>query len=48
MYPPRNDLRIHCRATAHALDTDRLPLPDAFTRADFLAAAKGHACLPRG
>lgn len=41
--PPWNDLRIHrYRITAYALDTDRLTLPKAFTRADFLAAAKGH------
>lgn len=41
--PPWNDLRIHrYRITVYALDTDRLALPDAFTRADFLAAAKGH------
>lgn len=41
--PPWNDLRIHrYRVTVYALDTDRLTLPDAFTRADFLAAAKGH------
>ncbi|WP_431321747.1 YbhB/YbcL family Raf kinase inhibitor-like protein [Rhizobium sp. YTU87027] len=41
--PPWNDLRIHrYRITVYALDTDRLMLPDAFTRADFLAAAKGH------
>lgn len=41
--PPWNDLRIHrYRVTVYALDTDRLTLPDAFTRADFLAAANGH------
>ncbi|CDM56857.1 MULTISPECIES: YbhB/YbcL family Raf kinase inhibitor-like protein [Rhizobium] len=41
--PPWNDLRIHrYRVTVYALDTGRLMLPDAFTRADFLAAAKGH------
>jgi Raf kinase inhibitor-like YbhB/YbcL family protein len=41
--PPWNDLRIHrYRVTVYALDTDRLTLPDAFTRAEFLAAAKGH------
>lgn len=41
--PPWNDLRIHrYRVTVYALDTDRLTLPKAFTRADFLAAAKGH------
>ncbi len=41
--PPWNDLRIHrYRVTVYALDTERLTLPDAFTRADFLAAAKGH------
>jgi Raf kinase inhibitor-like YbhB/YbcL family protein len=41
--PPWNDLRIHrYRVTVYALDTDRLTLPDAFTRADYLAAANGH------
>jgi Raf kinase inhibitor-like YbhB/YbcL family protein len=41
--PPWNDLRIHrYRVTVYALDTDRLALPDAFTRSDFLAAAIGH------
>jgi Raf kinase inhibitor-like YbhB/YbcL family protein len=41
--PPWNDLRIHrYRVTVYALDTDRLTLHDAFTRADYLAAANGH------
>jgi phosphatidylethanolamine-binding protein (PEBP) family uncharacterized protein len=41
--PPFNDARIHrYRVTVYALDTDRLNLPDVFTRADLLAAAKGH------
>ncbi|WP_028749161.1 YbhB/YbcL family Raf kinase inhibitor-like protein [Rhizobium mesoamericanum] len=41
--PPWNDLRIHrYRVTVYALDTERLSLPDAFTRTDFLAAAKRH------
>ncbi|MBW9115909.1 hypothetical protein JNB88_19935 [Rhizobium cauense] len=38
--PPWNDPRIP--HNHHALDTDQLMLPDAFTRADFPAAAKGH------
>jgi Raf kinase inhibitor-like YbhB/YbcL family protein len=41
--PPFNDARIHrYRVTVYALDTDRLHLPEVFTRADLLAAAKGH------
>lgn len=41
--PPWNDERPHrYRLTVYALDTDRLDLPEAFTRADLLAAAKGH------
>ena len=41
--PPWNDERIHSyHVTVYALDVDRLNLPDLFTRADLLAAAKGH------
>lgn len=41
--PPWNDLLAHrYRVTVYALDTDRLDLPAAFTRADFLTAASGH------
>ncbi|NTG49285.1 YbhB/YbcL family Raf kinase inhibitor-like protein [Agrobacterium rhizogenes] len=41
--PPWNDERIHgYHVTVYALDVDRLNLPDLFTRADLLAAAKGH------
>ena len=41
--PPWNDERVHSyHVTVYALDVDRLNLPDLFTRADLLAAAKGH------
>ena len=41
--PPWNDQRVHSyHVTVYALDVDRLNLPDLFTRADLLAAAKGH------
>ena len=41
--PPWNDERVHSyHVTIYALDVDRLNLPDLFTRADLLAAAKGH------
>ena len=41
--PPWNDERIHgYHVTVYALDVDRLNLPDLFTHADLLAAAKGH------
>ncbi|KEA07636.1 YbhB/YbcL family Raf kinase inhibitor-like protein [Rhizobium rhizogenes] len=41
--PPWNDERIHgYHVTVYALDVDRLNLPDLFTRADLLAAAKRH------
>jgi Raf kinase inhibitor-like YbhB/YbcL family protein len=41
--PPWNDERVHgYHVTVYALDVDRLNLPDLFTRADLLAAAKGH------
>lgn len=41
--PPWNDERVHgYHVTIYALDVDRLNLPDLFTRADLLAAAKGH------
>ena len=41
--PPWNDERVHSyHLTVYALDVDRLNLPDLFTRADLLAAAKGH------
>jgi len=41
--PPWNDERIHgYHVTVYALDVDRLNLPDLFTLADLLAAAKGH------
>ena len=41
--PPWNDERVHgYHVTVYALDVDRLNLPDLFTRADLIAAAKGH------
>ncbi|MFS8044691.1 YbhB/YbcL family Raf kinase inhibitor-like protein [Rhizobium sp. BR 314] len=41
--PPWNDERIHSyHVTVYALDVDQLKLPDLFTRADLIAAAKGH------
>lgn len=41
--PPWNDERVHrYRITVYALDVEKLDLPNAFTRADLLAAAKGH------
>jgi len=41
--PPWNDERIHSyHVTVYALDVYQLNLPDIFTRADLLAAAKGH------
>ncbi|OCJ11729.1 phosphatidylethanolamine-binding protein [Rhizobium sp. AC27/96] len=41
--PPWNDERIHSyHVTVYALDVNRLNLPDLFTRADLIAAAKGH------
>ncbi|CAN7211459.1 YbhB/YbcL family Raf kinase inhibitor-like protein [Rhizobium rhizogenes] len=41
--PPWNDERVHgYHVTVYALDVDRLNLPDLFTRAGLLAAAKGH------
>jgi Raf kinase inhibitor-like YbhB/YbcL family protein len=41
--PPWNDERVHSyHVTVYALDVDRLNLADLFTRADLLAAAKGH------
>jgi Raf kinase inhibitor-like YbhB/YbcL family protein len=41
--PPWNDERVHSyHVTVYALDVDRLDLPDLFTRADLLAAMKGH------
>ena len=46
--PPWNDERVHrYRITVYALDTGRLPLPDSFTREDFLAAVKGHIVATR-
>ncbi|MDQ0474978.1 YbhB/YbcL family Raf kinase inhibitor-like protein [Labrys wisconsinensis] len=40
--PPSNDLRVHrYRITVYALDTERLGVKGAFTRADLLAAAQG-------
>ena len=41
--PPWNDERVHSyHVTVYALDVDRLNLPDLFTRADLIAAAKEH------
>ncbi len=41
--PPWNDARAHSyHVTVYALDVEQLKLPDLFTRADLLAAAKGH------
>jgi Raf kinase inhibitor-like YbhB/YbcL family protein len=41
--PPWNDLRIHrYRVTVYALDIEQLTLPDVFSQADLMAAAKGH------
>ncbi|PZM17165.1 YbhB/YbcL family Raf kinase inhibitor-like protein [Rhizobium tubonense] len=41
--PPWNDERIHHYVvTIYALDVAELPLPPIFSRADLLAAAKGH------
>jgi hypothetical protein len=41
--PPANDERIHqYRLTIYALNVEKLNLPDLFTRADLLAAMKGH------
>jgi Raf kinase inhibitor-like YbhB/YbcL family protein len=41
--PPWNDERVHrYRVTVYALDIDTLDLPDSFTRADLVAAMKGH------
>lgn len=41
--PPWNDERLHrYRVTVYALDIEKLDLPDSFTRADLVAAMKGH------
>ncbi len=39
---PERSAHLPLGITVDALDADRLTLPDAFIRADILAAAKGH------